>query len=80
MELRSLQEREAIRSVLSAFVKASGRCPQAWTDLTDGLRGAGLKLDPHGPPLDPSGSPYVLVVSPLGCDVALHRASGVPRG
>jgi tetratricopeptide (TPR) repeat protein len=80
MELRSLQEREAIRGVLGAFVKASGRCPQAWTDLAAGLRGAGLTLDPQGPPLDPSGSPYVLVVSPLGCDVTLHRASTVPRG
>jgi len=80
MELRSLQEREAIRGVLSTFVKSTGRCPQAWTDLTDGLRGAGLTLDRQGPPLDPSGSPYVLVVSPLGCDVTLHRASTVPRG
>jgi tetratricopeptide (TPR) repeat protein len=80
MELRSLQEREAIRGVLSAFVTATGRCPQAWTDLTQGLRAAGLTVDPQGPPLDPSGTPYVLVVSARGCDVSLHRASTVPRG
>jgi tetratricopeptide (TPR) repeat protein len=80
MELRSLQEREAIRGVLSAFVTTTGRCPQAWTDLTQGLRAAGLTVDPQGPPLDPSGTPYVLVVSARGCDVSLHRASTVPRG
>jgi tetratricopeptide (TPR) repeat protein len=80
MELRSLQEREAIRGVLSGFVTATGRCPRAWSDLTTGLRTAGLTVDSQGPPLDPSGTPYVLVVSPLGCDVSLHRSSTVPRG
>jgi len=80
MELRSLQERHAIRSVLSSFVGATGRCPRAWSDVTTGLRAAGLTVDPQGPPIDPSGAPYVLVVSPLGCDVTLHRASTVPRG
>jgi hypothetical protein len=80
MELRSLQERAAIRAVLSGFVSATGRCPQAWTDITPGLRAAGLTVDPQGPPLDPAGAPYVLVLSPRGCDVSLHRSSTVPRG
>jgi tetratricopeptide (TPR) repeat protein len=80
MELRSIQERVAIRSVLNDYVAANGRCPRAWTDLGGGLRAVGLTVDPHGPPLDPSGAPYVLVLSPLGCDVSLHRVSTVPRG
>jgi len=80
MELRSLQERAAIRGVLSGFVTATGRCPQAWTDVTPGLRAAGFTVAPQGPPLDPSGAPYVLVLSPRGCDVSLHRSSTVPRG
>jgi tetratricopeptide (TPR) repeat protein len=80
MELRSLQERRAIRDVLSGFVSANGRCPRAWTDVTAALKAAGLTVDLQGPPIDPSGTPYVLVVSPLGCDVTLHRASTVPRG
>ena len=80
MELRSLREREVIRRVLSGFVTVSGQCPHAWTDVGPGLREAGLTLHPQGPPLDPSGTPYVLVVSPLGCDVVLHRSSEVPRG
>jgi hypothetical protein len=80
MELRSLQEREAIRGVLSAFVTANARCPQAWTDVAAELQAAGLKVHVQGPPLDPSGVPYVLVLSPLGCDVTLHASSRVPRG
>jgi len=80
MELRSLQEREAIRGVLSAFVTANARCPQAWTDVAAELQTAGLKVHVQGPPLDPSGVPYVLVLSPLGCDVTLHASSRVPRG
>ena len=80
MELRSLQERDAIRGVLSGFVGATGRCPHGWSDVTAQLRGAGLTVDPQGVPMDPSGTPYVLVVSPLGCDVTLHRTSMVPRG
>lgn len=80
MELRSLQERQAIRGVLQRFVTATGECPRAWTDVGAGLRESGLTLHPEGPPLDPSGAPYVLVLSPIGCDVVLHRASTVPRG
>jgi tetratricopeptide (TPR) repeat protein len=80
MELRSLEEREAIRRVLTAFVEVHGRCPRAWTDLTAGLSAAGLRVHPQGPPLDPSDAPYMLVVSPVGCDVSLHPSSKVPRG
>jgi hypothetical protein len=80
MELRSLQERDVIRRVLSGFVSGTGRCPRDWAAVGPELRDAGLTLHPSGPPLDPSGTPYVLVVSPLGCDVALHRSSAVPRG
>ncbi len=80
MELRSLQEREVIRRVLSDFVATTTRCPRAWTDVAPALQAAGLTVHPQGPPLDPAGAPYVLVISPLGCDVSLHRSSTVPRG
>jgi hypothetical protein len=80
MELSSLEERTAIRRVLNDFAAAQGRCPRAWTELTPALVSAGLRVHPQGPPLDPSDTPYVLVVSPLGCDVALHASSTVPRG
>jgi tetratricopeptide (TPR) repeat protein len=80
MELRSLQERAVIRRVLTGFVAANARCPRSWTEVVPELRGAGLTLHEQGPPLDPSGTPYLLVLSPLGCDVTLHQASTVPRG
>jgi tetratricopeptide (TPR) repeat protein len=78
-QLRSLAERAAIRGVLSAFIRGQGRCPRAWTEVTDGLRAAGLAVAGPGVPLDPSGAPYLLVLTPLGCDVALHPQSTVPR-
>ena len=79
MELSSLEERAAIRRVLSDFAVAQGRCPRVWTEVTAALVAAGLRVHPQGPPLDPSAAPYVLVVSPLGCDVVLHASSTVPR-
>jgi hypothetical protein len=80
MQLRAFQERHTIRQVLTEFVSANGRCPTTWTDVTGPLRTAGLSVHPQGPPLDPTGAPYVLVVTPLGCDVTLHPTSTVPRG
>jgi hypothetical protein len=80
MELRSLSERQVIRQVLNSHVSATGQCPRTWTDVAVALRATGLALDAQGPPIDPSGAPYVLVVTPRGCDVTLHRASTVPRG
>jgi hypothetical protein len=80
MELRSLQERSAIRRVLAAHVAAHGQCPRAWTELTAALAAGGVPTSPQGPPLDPGGTPYLLVLTPLGCDVTLHPSSTVPRG
>jgi len=80
MELRSLEERGVIRRVLSAFIAEQKRCPRDWREIGGALAGAGLPVHPEGPPLDPSGAPYLLVLSPLGCDVSLHPSSTVPRG
>jgi hypothetical protein len=80
MELASLEERRAIRRVLSGFIAEQKRCPRAWTEVSAALAAAGLRVHTAGPPLDPSGAPYLLVVSPLGCDVTLHPTSTVPRG
>jgi tetratricopeptide (TPR) repeat protein len=80
MELQSLEERTAIRRVLSAFAAEQKRCPRDWREVSGALATAGLPVHPQGPPLDPSGAPYLLVLSPLGCDVTLHPSSTVPRG
>ena len=80
MELRSLEERAhdparpgGVRGGPGPLPGASGRPHRA-------LRAAGLRTDGRGQPLDPSDTPYMLVVSALGCDVTLHPASTVPRG
>jgi hypothetical protein len=80
MELRSLEERSVIRGVLGAFVAEQQRCPRDWAEVAGALAGAHLPTSPQGLPLDPSGAPYLLVLSPLGCDVSLHPASAVPHG
>ena len=80
MELQSLQDRQVIRGVLSRHVAEHGRCPGAWAEVDAPLRAAGLEVHAKGAPLDPSGAPYLLVLSALGCDVTLHPASTVPRG
>jgi tetratricopeptide (TPR) repeat protein len=80
MELRSLQEQAAIRRVLVAFVAEHHRCPREWSEASAALGAAGLPISAQGWPLDPAGTPYLLVLSPLGCDVTLHPASTVPRG
>ena len=79
MELRSLEERAQIRRVLAVFVAAQAHCPGAWGDLTAPLRAAALRTDGRGQPLDPSDTPYLLVVRPLGCDVTLHPPPRCPR-
>jgi hypothetical protein len=80
MELDSLEERAAIRRVLGTFVAEQRRCPRDWRELGPGLTAAGLRVHAQGPPLDPSGAPYLLMLGPLGCDVSLHPSSAVPRG
>ena len=80
MELRSLEERGVIRRVLGAFIAEQKRCPRDWREVSRELAATGLPVHPEGPPLDPSGAPYLLVLSPLGCDVSLHPSSTVPRG
>ena len=76
-QLDSLAERERIRGALSEFRSRAGRCPASWREAGPLLRGARLRLDRDGAPLDPTDAPYVLEAS--GCDVTLHERSQVPR-
>ena len=80
MELTSLDERRIIRAVLTEFVASQGRCPRDWREVTAAIARNGLRTHAQGPPLDPTDAPYLLVLSPLGCDVTLHPTSTVPRG
>lgn len=79
MRLDSLDERDAIRRILTDYRTQSGRCVSAWRDLGSALRTARLRIDSTtGAPLDPTDSPYGLIKN--GCDVDLGENSKVPRG
>lgn len=78
LQLDSLDERDVIRRVLADYSARQGRCPSDWREVAAGLQAARLRLDKNtSAPLDPSGTPYVLVKD--GCDVDLDLYSVVPR-
>jgi hypothetical protein len=77
MQLDSLDERDAIRRVLSLFQSKAHRCPSSWREIQPVLRSLRLRSDPDGAPLDPSGKPYVLVNA--NCDVGLDPKSEIIR-
>ena len=78
MRLDSLDERDAIRRILTDYRTQSGRCVSSWRDIGGALRAAGLKIDSAtGAPLDPSDSPYDLIKN--RCDVDLSEDSKVPK-
>jgi tetratricopeptide (TPR) repeat protein len=76
LQLESLDQRDGLRKVLSAYRSKMGRCPSSWGEIGPVLRALRLKLDPAGAPLDPAGTTYVLVSD--NCDVALDPKSEVP--
>jgi hypothetical protein len=80
LQMQSLTERETIRRVLTDHVAAHGRCPRAWAPVAAAVHAAGLAVDATGAPLDPGGTPYLLVIGDQACDVTLHPRSSVPRG
>jgi hypothetical protein len=86
MRLDSLDERDAIRKVLSQFKESNGRCAASWREAQDALAKVRLqtapgsyymfKFDSTAAPLDPSQTPYELIKN--GCDVGLNINTKVP--
>lgn len=77
LQLDSLDQRDGLRKVLSFYQSKAGRCPNSWKEIEPALRSLRFKVDTSGAPVDPSGTPYVLIQS--GCDVDLGTGSEVPR-
>ena len=85
MRLDSLEERDLIRYVITAYKEHNGRCPSSWREISNQLAQTrfmtpssstrGLKLDQTGAPIDPSGVAYWLE----NCDVELGKETQVPR-
>ncbi len=76
-QLDSLDQRDGLRKVLSAYQSKVGRCPASWKEIEPVLRALRMNLDSAGAPVDPAGTAYVLVSA--GCDVELDPKSEVPR-
>jgi tetratricopeptide (TPR) repeat protein len=77
--LESLDDRDAIRSVLAEFQNKTNRCPNNWREVFPVLRnikfanGAALRFAADNSPIDPSGAAYSLVQKEGKCDVDLDQ-------
>ena len=77
LQVDSFEQRDLIRRVLSDYSSRFKRCPDSWKDVATTLRTLRLPIDANsGGPLDPGGTPYVLVKD--GCDVDLDPKSQIP--
>jgi tetratricopeptide (TPR) repeat protein len=76
LQLDSLDQRDGLRKVLSAYQSRVGRCPSSWKEIEPVLRALRMEVDSTGAPLDPAGTAYVLVNA--GCDVDVDPKSEVP--
>ena len=76
LQVDSFEQREFIRRVLSEYSSRTGRCPASWKDLTAILQSRFRLEAGTAAPLDPAGTPYLLVKG--GCDVDLDPRSLVP--
>ena len=76
LQIQSLNERDAIRRVLSEYSVRTQRCASSWLEVSDALRKARLRVETSGAPLDPTDAPYQL--SNTGCEVELGPRSQVP--
>lgn len=76
LQVDSFEQRDFIRSALKEYSARTGNCPSSWREVGVALR-PHLRLEPNtGAPLDPAGTPYVLVKG--GCDVDVDPRSQVP--
>ena len=77
LNLASLDDREVLLRLLSNFQAKNGRCPTSWKETEALLRPLNMNLDSNGAPVDPGGTPYLLMSGK--CDLNLDRESKVPR-
>ncbi|HEX5876092.1 MAG TPA: hypothetical protein VFY60_15690 [Pyrinomonadaceae bacterium] len=76
LQLDSLDQRDALRKILTAYQSRAGKCPDAWKEIEPVLRAVRVPVDGTGSPLDPSGVPYVLRAG--ACEVDLDPKSPIP--
>ncbi len=76
LQLDSLDQRDGLRKVLTAYKARVGRCPSSWKEVEPLLRAMRVEVDSTGAPLDPTGTAYVMVGD--GCDLDVDPKSEVP--
>src|SRR5215212_4340127 len=76
LQLDSLDQRDALRKVLSAYQARTGKCPNAWREVEQVFRALRVPVDASGAPLDPTGLPYVLGSGT--CEIELNPKSEIP--
>lgn len=76
LQLDAMQELEGLRRLTASYRDKVGRCPTSWRDLEAVFRALRVKVDATGAPLDPAGTPYLLVKDK--CEVSIDGRSEVP--
>ena len=76
LQLDSLDQRDGLQKLLTAFQTRSGRCPASWRELDPIFRAVGVPTDASSAPLDPTGVAYVLKSDT--CTIELDPKSEVP--
>jgi Predicted N-acetylglucosaminyl transferase len=76
LQLDSLDQRDVLRKLLSAYQARAGRCPNSWKELEPVFRTVRVPIDASGAPLDPTGIPYNLQRDT--CEVELNPKSEIP--
>ena len=76
LQLDSLDQRDALRKILTAYQSRTGQCPNSWKEIEPVLRAVRIPVDGSGAPLDPTGVPYVLRAG--ACEIDLDPKSEIP--
>lgn len=74
--LDSMDMQDALRKLMAAYRSKMGRCPGSWREMGTLLSAFRIQVDSSGAPLDPAGTPYLLV--PDKCGVNVDEKSEVP--
>jgi tetratricopeptide (TPR) repeat protein len=77
LQLRALDEIDAINGMLSQARDRAGSCPASLRPLAQRIQAIGIRLDEEMHPLDPAGFPYRF--DNMTCKVSLSNESPVPR-
>lgn len=82
MQIDSLDERDAVNSVLTEFKTKNNHCPNNWSEIFPFLQTVKLPnnrdflIDKNNNLVDPSGKPYIL--DKQSCQITLDKTSKIP--